>query len=164
MKLFLEKWRKVMYRINLVKAHRYLSDEEQYKTVYDLTLAHLIVLEQIANGHKLMTEIRHNTGMEDYTLTKAVNRLSEGYWVKNSKGKAYKIEGLQLLSKHKDPDDPRYKFMSFTNKGLEVRDAIMNYFVKKIENKNDIDDVVDKRHFRNEVRKMKRLIQRFEEH
>ncbi len=152
-----------MYRINLIKAHRYLSDQQQYKTVYDLTLAHLIVLEQIANGHKLMTEIRHNCGMEDYTLTKAVNRLSKGYWARNSKGKAYKIEGLQLLSKHNDPDDPRHKFMSFTNKGLEVRDAIMNYFVKKIENKNDIDDVVDKRHFRNEVRKIKRLIQRFEE-
>jgi len=110
-----------MYRTNLIRSHQYFSNEKEYKTSWDLNLAELIVLEQIANGHKWMTEIRDNCKIQDYTLTKAVNRLSEGYFAKNN-GKPYKIEGLKLLTKHRDG---KYVFMDFTPKGLQVRDAIM---------------------------------------
>ena len=110
-----------MYKTNLIRSHQYFSGKKEYKTVWDLNLAELIVLEQIANGHKWMTEIRNNCGMQDYTLSKAVSRLSEGYYTENH-GKSYKIEGLKLLSKHRDG---KYVYMNFTPKGLQARDAIM---------------------------------------
>ena len=130
-----------MYRTNLIRAHQYFSNRGE--TDFDLTVAELLILEQIANGHKWMSEIKHNCAINDYTMSKSVSRLSTGY---------HSHKGLDLLSKHRDG---RYKFMSFTHKGLQVRDAIMDYVIKKTEQK---DDAVMKRHFHNEVKKIKTSI------
>jgi len=145
-----------MYKINLIKTHQYFSNKKNYKTVWDLNLAELLVLEQLANGHKWMSEIRNNCGMQDYTISKAVSRLSEGYYTENN-GKSYKIEGLDLLTKHRDG---KYKFMSFTSKGLQVRDAIMDYLAKKTEQGND---VIFKKHIDNQVEKIESLMNKLKQ-
>lgn len=130
-----------MYRTNLIRAHQYFSNKGE--TDFDLTIAELLVMEQLANGHKWMTEIKHNCAMADYTLSKSVLRLSDGYGGH---------KGLELITKHRDG---KYKFMSFTPKGLKVRDAIMDYSVKTTEKK---DYSVEKRHLFNLTRKAESLI------
>jgi len=35
-----------MYKTNLIRSHQYFSGKKEYKTVWDLNLAELIVLEQ----------------------------------------------------------------------------------------------------------------------
>jgi hypothetical protein len=143
-----------MYRTNLIRAHQYFSNRGE--TDFDLTVAELLILEQIANGHKWMSEIKHNCAINDYTMSKSVLRLSTGYASKTH-GVPNWNKGLELLTKHRDG---RYKFMSFTPKGLQVRDAIMDYAVKRTEQK---DDTVAKRHLHNEVRKIENLIDKLKQ-
>ena len=116
-----------MYKTNLLRAHRYLNTQND--SIFDLTLAELLIIEQIANGHKWMSEIKHNCGISEWTCSKAVSRLSTGY---------HSGKGLDILSKH---SEGRYKFMSFTPKGLKLRDGIMDYYQKRIEKKDGEKDV-----------------------
>ena len=136
-----------MYRINLIRSHKYLSDRQL--TDFDLSVAELLVMEQLANGHKWMTEIKQNCGITDYTMSKSVMRLSDGYGGH---------KGLELITKHRDG---KHKFMSFTMKGLKVRDAIMDYRTNQTE-KKETQDVLRKTTY-HRIKQIKNIVIQIEE-